>query len=62
LFFVYYNQTGARITDVADAATIARISVGIRTISESLRSATANNRTFASGDSLRFTIGIRNRI
>jgi len=62
LFFVYYNQTGTRITDPANAGQIARISVGIRTISESLRSATANNRQFASGDSLRFTVGIRNRI
>jgi len=62
LFFVYYDQTGNRITNVADAGLIARISVGIRTTSESLRQATANNKTFASGDSLRFTVGIRNRI
>jgi len=62
LFFVYYDQTGTRITDPAEAALIARISVGIRTTSESLRQATASNKTFASGDSLRFTVGIRNRI
>lgn len=62
LYFVYYNQTGGRITDVASASQIARISVGIRTTSESLRQATANNTQFASGDSLRFVIGIRNRI
>jgi prepilin-type N-terminal cleavage/methylation domain-containing protein len=62
LFFVYYNQTGGRVTSVANASTIARISVGIRTISESLRQATANNKQIVGGDSLRFTIGIRNRI
>jgi hypothetical protein len=62
LFFVYYDQDGNRITDVASASLIARISVGIRTTSESLRQATANNKTFASGDSLRFVVGIRNRI
>lgn len=62
LFFVYYDQTGTRLTNVADASQIARISVGIRTISESLRQATASNKQFASGDSLRFVVGIRNRI
>ena len=62
LFFVYYSQTGTRITDPAQASQIARISVGIRTISESLRNATGNMSNFASGDSLRFTVGIRNRI
>ena len=62
LFFVYYNQTGTRITDVASASTIARISVGIRTISESLRQATASNTPMVGGDSLRFVVGIRNRI
>lgn len=62
LFFVYYDQTGTRITSVASANLIARINVGIRTSSESLRQATADNKTIAGGDSLRFTIGIRNRI
>jgi prepilin-type N-terminal cleavage/methylation domain-containing protein len=64
LFFVYYDQLGNRITNVAQANQIARISVGIRTTSESLRRATATSPgvTLAGGDSLRFTIGIRNRI
>lgn len=64
LFFVYYDQQGNRITDVAQANLIARISVGIRTTSESLRRASASSiqQTFVGGDSLRFTIGIRNRI
>jgi prepilin-type N-terminal cleavage/methylation domain-containing protein len=64
LFFVYYDQLGNRITNVAQANQIARISVGIRTTSESLRQATATQAGthIAGGDSLRFTIGIRNRI
>ena len=64
LFFVYYDQLGNRITNVAQANQIARISVGIRTSSESLRQATATQTAtqVAGGDSLRFTIGIRNRI
>ncbi|MGH8638992.1 MAG: type II secretion system protein [Burkholderiales bacterium] len=64
LFFVYYDQTGNQITNVAQANQIARISVGVRTTSESLRQATATRSgTYVTGgDSLRFTIGIRNRI
>jgi prepilin-type N-terminal cleavage/methylation domain-containing protein len=63
LFFVFYNQSGTRVTADADKATIARVNVGIRTLSESLRRASATQlSTFAGGDSLRFTIGIRNRI
>jgi prepilin-type N-terminal cleavage/methylation domain-containing protein len=64
LFFVYYNQTGVVVTDVAQATTIASIGVGIRTASESLRRAAATQiqQSFSGGDSLRFTIGIRNRI
>ena len=64
LFFVYYDQLGNRITNVAQANQVARISVGIRTTSESLRRATATKAgvTIAGGDSLRFVIGIRNRI
>jgi prepilin-type N-terminal cleavage/methylation domain-containing protein len=64
MFFVYYDQLGNRITNVAQANQIARISVGIRTTSESLRQATATKTGtyLAGGDSLRFTIGIRNRI
>jgi prepilin-type N-terminal cleavage/methylation domain-containing protein len=64
MFFVYYDQNGNRITNVAQANQIARISVGIRTTSESLRRASASQiqSTLVGGDSLRFTIGIRNRI
>ena len=63
LFFVFYNQTGARVTSVASASTISRISVGIRTASESMRQASATEiKQFSGGDSLRFVIGIRNRI
>jgi prepilin-type N-terminal cleavage/methylation domain-containing protein len=63
LFFVYYNKKGTRLTALSAADTIARISVGVRTMSESLRRATStNNTTFSGGDSVRFTVGIRNRI
>jgi prepilin-type N-terminal cleavage/methylation domain-containing protein len=62
LFFVYWNQQGVRVTDAAQASTIARVNIGIRTTSESLRKATGPNMSIAGGDSLRFTIGIRNRI
>ena len=60
LFFVYYNQTGTRVTAVTD--TVARISVGIRTTAESLRRSTGSSTSIAGGDSLRFVVGIRNRI
>ena len=60
LFFVFYNQTGTRVTAVTD--TVARISVGIRTTAESLRRSTGSSTSIAGGDSLRFIIGIRNRI
>lgn len=64
LFFVFYDQVGNRLTDVGQANQIARITVGIRTTSESLRQATATKTgtKIAGGDSLRFTIGVRNRI
>jgi hypothetical protein len=65
LYFNYYNQAGVEVTDVAQASTIARVEVVIRTTSESLRRATrinAINTEIAGGDSLRFVIGFRNRI
>ena len=62
LFFVYYDQYGVRKTALSAADTLARISVGIRTTSESLRRATGSTSTMAGGDSLRFIVGIRNRI
>ena len=64
LYFVYWNQDGARVTTAALDSTIAFIGVGVRTSSESLRqaAATAVQQSFAGGDSVRFTVGIRNRI
>lgn len=63
LYFVYQDQNGTPLTLDADKTRIARIRVGIRTTSESLRRATATKvSSLAGGDSLRFTIGIRNRI
>lgn len=63
LFFVFYNQTGGRVTSAALANTIARVSVGVRTASTSLRQASSTTVTsFTGGDSLRFVVGIRNRI
>ncbi|MEK7402000.1 MAG: prepilin-type N-terminal cleavage/methylation domain-containing protein [Gemmatimonadota bacterium] len=62
LFFVFYDQYGTRRTSLTPADTIARISVGVRTSAESLRRATGSNATITGGDSLRFVVGIRNRI
>jgi hypothetical protein len=63
LFFVYWNKSGTRMTSLSAADTIARINVGIRTTSQSIRSATASRiNTFTGGDSLRFSIGLRNRL
>jgi len=61
LYFSYYKQNGALATNAAD--TVAWISVGVRTASSSLRQATATTiATFQGGDSLKFVIGLRNRI
>jgi prepilin-type N-terminal cleavage/methylation domain-containing protein len=62
LYFQYFNKDGTEITDVANAAQIARIDVGIRTTSESLRKATGTNLNITGGDSLKFTVGFRNRV
>jgi prepilin-type N-terminal cleavage/methylation domain-containing protein len=63
LYFLFYDQNGGQITDVANAAQIARVDVGIRTTSESLRRAASNtNLQITGGDSLKFTVGFRNRI
>jgi prepilin-type N-terminal cleavage/methylation domain-containing protein len=63
LYFVYYNKAGARLTALAANDTIARVGVGIRTSSESLlKASTKTGGSMAGGDSLRFTIGFRNRI
>jgi len=62
LFFVFYDQYGTRKTTFSVNDTIARISVGIRTTAESIRRSTGGSTSIAGGDSLRFVIGIRNRI
>lgn len=63
LFFVYYNRLGTRMEALSATDTIARINVGIRTTSESLLKATTKTGgSIVGGDSLRFTVGIRNRI
>lgn len=62
LFFVFRNQTGGIVTTTAADTTIASISVGIRTTSESLRRSSGATSSIAGGDSLRFVVGIRNRI
>jgi prepilin-type N-terminal cleavage/methylation domain-containing protein len=63
LFFVFYNKAGTRLTALSATDTIARVSVGIRTTSESLRQASSTAlRSISGGDSLRFVVGFRNRI
>ena len=63
LYFVFYNKDGVRVASAAGTDTIARVSVGIRTTSESLRQASATTiASFTGGDSLRFVVGFRNRI
>lgn len=62
LFFVYWNKSDARLTALSSSDTIGRISVGIRTTSESIRRAVSTKtNSFTGGDSLRFSIGLRNR-
>jgi hypothetical protein len=61
LFFVFYNQVGTRLMANRDTS-LASISVGIRTTGESLRRGSSSSESIAAGDSLRFVIGIRNRI
>lgn len=63
LYFVYYNKAGTRLTALANTDTIAAVGVGIRTTSESLLKATTKTGgSVAAGDSLRFTVGFRNRV
>jgi hypothetical protein len=62
LFFVYYNKSGTRMTSLSSSDTVARIGVGVRTTSESLLKATTKiGGEITGGDSLRFSVGIRNR-
>lgn len=63
LYFVYYNKAGTRLTALANTDTIASVGIGIRTTSESLLQATTKTGgNVQSGDSLRFTVGFRNRV
>ena len=62
-FFVFRKRDGTRVTALATSDTIASVSVGIRTTSGSLLGATSSKAASElGGDSLRFTVGIRNRI
>jgi prepilin-type N-terminal cleavage/methylation domain-containing protein len=62
-YLVYRNKSGTRLTTVSSTDTIAAISIGIRTESESLLGSTSSKAASQlGGDSLRFTVGIRNRI
>jgi prepilin-type N-terminal cleavage/methylation domain-containing protein len=63
LFFVYYNRLGTRLTALSNTDTIALINVGIRTNTESLLKATTKTGgSIATSDSIRFSVGLRNRI
>ena len=63
LYFLYYRQDGAAITNAADAALIARIGIGLRTSPQSMSQALQKlGGSVAGRDSLRMTVGIRNRI
>jgi len=62
LYFLYYDKNGTAITDIANAAQIARIDVGIRTMSESLRKPPVPVLISPAVIPLLFTVGFRNRI
>ena len=63
LYFVYYRQDGTPVTNVANAAQIARVGIGMRTSPQSLSAALKKLGGMDTGrDSLRLTVGIRNRI
>lgn len=63
LFFVYRKRDGTRVTVLSASDTIASVNVGIRTTSGSLLGATSSKAaSLQGGDSIRFTIAIRNRI
>ncbi len=63
LYFLYYRQNGTQITNVADAALIARVGIGLRTSPMSLSQALQKLGGAQAGrDSLKLTVGIRNRI
>lgn len=62
-YFVFRKRDGSRVTTLSAADTISNVTVGIRTTSGSLLGATSSKAAAElGGDSLRFTVGIRNRI
>ena len=62
LYFVYYAQDGTPITNPALAGQIARVGIGLRTSPLSLKDAMKLGGSMIGRDSLRLTVGIRNRI
>lgn len=62
LYFLYYRQDGTRITSAAQASQVAHLGIGLRTTPLSLRDAMKLGGTMVGRDSLRLTVGIRNRI
>ncbi len=62
LYFLYYRQDGTRVTNIAQAAQIARLGIGLRTAPLSLKDAMKMGGSMIGRDSLRLTVGIRNRI
>lgn len=62
LYFIYYRQDGTRITSAAQASQVAHLGIGLRTTPLSLRQAMKLGGTMVGRDSLRLTVGIRNRI
>ena len=62
LYFVYYGQDGTPITSIAQANQIARVGIGLRTAPMSLKDALKLGGKMSGRDSLRLTVGIRNRI
>ena len=62
LYFIYYSQTGTPITSLTQANQIARVGIGLRTTPLSLKDAMKIGGAMVGRDSLRLTVGIRNRI
>jgi prepilin-type N-terminal cleavage/methylation domain-containing protein len=63
LYFVFRKRNGTAVTALTAADTISSVSVGIRTTAGSLLGATSSKAASEQGgDSLYFTVGIRNRI
>ncbi len=62
LYFIYYRQDGTPITSILQAAQIARVGIGLRTTPLSLKEAMRLGGSMTGRDSLRLSVGIRNRI